>query len=87
MVSFSISDMTCGHCVASITRAVKALAPDARLNFDLATHRIDIESTGTDASALGDTIRDAGYTPALIDDRGEGADPAPRPARRGCCCG
>ena len=31
MLAFEVNDMTCGHCVATITEAVKALDPDGRV--------------------------------------------------------
>lgn len=63
MVSFTINDMTCGHCAASITQAVKALDPAATLKIDLPGHRVEIDSAVADAAALRDAIKDAGYTP------------------------
>jgi len=40
MITFEVNDMTCGHCVSSITRAVKALDPAAKVQIDLAAHRV-----------------------------------------------
>ena len=87
MISFSVNDMTCGHCVSSITKAVTAVDPGARLRIDLAAHRVEIEPTGASAADLGDAIKEAGYTPVAIESR---AGPAVTPAasaRKGCCCG
>ena len=44
MIELTINDMTCGGCVASITRVVTGLDPDARVTADVATKRISIES-------------------------------------------
>lgn len=30
MIAFEVKDMTCGHCVGTITKAVKAVDRDAR---------------------------------------------------------
>ena len=30
MISFQVNDMTCGHCVSTITKAVKASTPPRR---------------------------------------------------------
>ena len=87
MVSFSVTDMTCGHCVSSITKAVNAVDPGAQVRIDLPTHRVEIEPTVASAADLRDAIAEAGYTPVAIDGR---ADPAVTPAasaRKGCCCG
>jgi copper chaperone len=84
MVTFEVQDMTCGHCVNSITKAVRAMDPTAQVTVDLATHRVQVESTESDSSQLGDVIREAGYTPVPVED---GAVPTERTApRSGCCC-
>jgi copper chaperone len=76
--------MTCGHCVSSITKAVRSMDPNARVTADLAAHRIQVESTESDSAQLGDVIRKAGYTPVPVDVRAEAVE---RPAARsGCCC-
>jgi copper chaperone len=84
MVTFEVQDMTCGHCVSSITKAVRAKDPSAQVTADLATHRVRIEPTRSDGTELRDAIREAGYTPVPVDD---GALSTERPApRSGCCC-
>lgn len=35
MSTFSVPDMTCGHCVRSITEAIQAVAPQATVSTDL----------------------------------------------------
>ncbi|HEX7388326.1 MAG TPA: heavy-metal-associated domain-containing protein [Castellaniella sp.] len=57
---FIVSDMTCNHCVQTITRAVKAIAPTAHVDADLASHRVTIEPAENPA-ALAAAIVDAGY--------------------------
>jgi copper chaperone len=66
MISFQVNDMTCGHCTSTIGKAVKAVDPDARLNFDLATHRVHIEPAEANAARLSEAIAGAGYTPVAI---------------------
>jgi copper chaperone len=63
MITFQVDDMSCGHCVAAITRAVKEADRDAQVQIDLSTHRVSIEAAQADAAALADAIREAGYTP------------------------
>jgi copper chaperone len=84
MVTFEVQDMTCGHCVSSITKAVRAIDQGAQVTADLATHRVQIEPTQSDRSQLSDAIREAGYTPVPIADA-EMAVGQPAP-RSGCCC-
>ena len=63
MIAFEVNDMSCGHCVSSITRAVKSLDKDAEVRIDLATHRVEVEPATADADQLAAAIEDAGYTP------------------------
>jgi len=62
-IAFEIQDMSCGHCARAITEAVKTLDPGAQVAVDLGTKRVQIETTAAQADALGDAIREAGYTP------------------------
>ncbi len=61
MTRFAIPDMTCQGCVGSVTRAVLALDPAARVAADFERHIVDIES-GATAAALAEAIADAGFT-------------------------
>ena len=63
MISFRIDDMTCGHCVGTITKAVKDADAGAAIRIDLAGHRVEIEPGRLDAAALQAAIEEAGYTP------------------------
>ena len=61
MTRFTIPDMDCQGCVASITRAVQAQDAHAKVVADLDTHKVDIEST-VEARLLAAAIDAAGYT-------------------------
>lgn len=63
MIAFEVKDMTCGHCVSTITQALKATDRDAKVQIDLATHRVQVEPVSADAEQLAEAIKDAGYTP------------------------
>lgn len=65
-IEFQVPDMTCGHCVKTITGAVTAAAPGASVAVDLLpTHRVTI--SGTDqADKVEAAIRDAGYEPQRV---------------------
>ena len=85
MISFQVNDMTCSHCVSTITQASKTADATASARFNLAAHRVDIEPGKADAAVLSEAIEQAGYVPVRID----GADrsgPGASPARKGCCC-
>lgn len=84
MITFEVSDMTCGHCVSSITKAVRSVDAQADVQIDLASHRVQIEPTTASAGGLAQAIKDAGYTPVETV-RASGA-PAKAAPRGGCCC-
>lgn len=64
MYDFQVSDMTCGHCVATVERAVKSVDGAAKVAIDLGTHAVRIESAKP-AASFAKAIEDAGYTGAL----------------------
>ena len=63
MIAFKVDDMTCGHCVRTITQAVKGVDAGATLRIDLASHRVEIDTAKADQRQLQAAIADAGYTP------------------------
>ncbi len=87
MTTFEVKDMTCGHCVSTITKAVKAVDQGAKVQIDLATHRVTIDPTEADAAELSEAIRQAGYTPLAVEAGVERVAAKVAPARGGCCCG
>ena len=86
MTTFEVKDMSCGHCVSAITKAVKDVDLGAKVQIDLATHRVTIDQTKADAATLIDAIRQAGYTPVAIEAGVARAAANVAPARGGCCC-
>ena len=63
MMIFEVKDMSCGHCVGAIRRALEALDSGAVVDIDLAAHRVAVTSSQVSAAAIADAIREAGYTP------------------------
>jgi copper chaperone len=63
MIELTLPDMTCGHCVANVTRTVKQLDGAARVTIDLPTHKVQIE-TAVDATAVRAALADEGYPAA-----------------------
>jgi copper chaperone len=45
MIELTLPTMTCGHCVATVTRTVQKLDAAAKVEIDLPSHRVRIEST------------------------------------------
>ena len=62
MIEFQVGDMNCGHCVSTITRAVKGVDAAGRYEVDLAGKRVRIESAQP-AEAFRAAIEEAGFTP------------------------
>lgn len=83
MQAFRVDDMTCGHCVSTITKAIKATDKDAQVTVDLAQHVVMVEPTEADTQELHDAIAEAGYTPVPV----EAATVVAKPAKAGGCCG
>lgn len=51
--------MTCGGCVRAVTNAIKAAAPSARVDVDLASGQVTVEGAGADAVRR--AVEDAGF--------------------------
>lgn len=83
MLAYRVEDMTCGHCAAAITAAVRAVDAQARVTVDLARHRVTVDAAGADAQAVRDAIAGAGYAP--VPEVADAAQAAPRRAGGGCC--
>lgn len=64
MHDFKVSDMTCSHCVATVEQAVKGADGAAKVNIDLASHAVRIESQKP-AAIFAKAIEEAGYTGEL----------------------
>ena len=62
MTAFTVSDMTCGHCAATITEAVKAVDPAGRVEIDLAAKRVTVDSA-LSAERIAAAITRAGFSP------------------------
>ena len=60
MHRYQVPKMSCGHCVGTIEKAIKALDENAEISIDLAVSEVRVQS-GTDERAIGEAIRAAGY--------------------------
>jgi copper chaperone len=60
MLSLKVSGMTCGGCINAVTRAVQAQDPGAKVQADLATQTVQLETTLSPAQAS-QLITDAGF--------------------------
>ena len=62
MIQFNVNDMTCGHCVSAVTRAVKEVDVEGTCEVDLATKRVKIVSDRP-VEDFRAAIEGAGFTP------------------------
>jgi copper chaperone len=60
MLSLKVSGMTCGGCINAITRAIQAQDPQAKVQADLASQVVSLE-TSLSAEEAGQLITEAGF--------------------------
>jgi copper chaperone len=65
MTTFHIPDMSCGHCKATVEKAIHTFDPEARIEFDMETRRVVLVSR-TETANVQAALAAAGYpaTPA-----------------------
>ena len=82
MLIFRVDDMTCGHCAATIAKAVAQVDRDARVDVNIGDKIVSVSGQASE-SDISDAIREAGYTPQRVTETVPKAPVAPG----GCCCG
>ncbi|MCW5746328.1 MAG: heavy-metal-associated domain-containing protein [Alphaproteobacteria bacterium] len=60
MTIFKVDGMSCGHCVAAVTRSIKQAMPSAEVEVDLARGQVRVEPA-VDTAAVAAAIEKAGY--------------------------
>ena len=60
MSSFTVPGMSCGHCTATIDKAIWSIDPTATVSCDLSTHTVSVESF-LSVRAVSEAIKNAGY--------------------------
>lgn len=78
MIDLNVKDMTCGHCVSAVTRAVKSVDPAADVRVDLAGKHVHVESR-TAAHEFIAALAEAGYEAV------RSAKPPTATTSKGCC--
>jgi copper chaperone len=63
MLEFNLPDMSCGHCVKSVTQAVQQVDPQARVTVDLGQKKASVDSA-QDRQPFVAALTEAGYPPA-----------------------
>jgi len=64
MTTYSIPDMSCGHCKATVEKTILALDPQATLSFNMPARTVDVQ-TQSEQSTVKAALTDAGY-PATV---------------------
>ena len=60
--TFTVNGMTCGHCVAAVTEEVRKLDHVQRVDVDLDSGAVTVESNGPiDPVAFAAAVDEAGY--------------------------
>ncbi len=61
--SYTVTGMTCGHCVRSVTEEVSKIDGVTNVDVDLASGRVTVESDGpVDDAAFAAAVDEAGYS-------------------------
>jgi copper chaperone len=63
MLEFDVQDMSCGHCASTITKTLKQLDPQAKVEVDLEAKKVRVES-GEDRATLAEALTEAGFPPS-----------------------
>ena len=59
---YTVTGMTCGHCVRSVTEEVGRIEGVTKVDVDLASGRVTVESEGpVDDTAFAAAVDEAGY--------------------------
>jgi len=66
-MKFHVPDMSCGHCVATIEKALKAEDPTATLRTDLKARTAEINTT-VSSDALAQLLTAARYPSTALED-------------------
>ncbi|AOB25569.1 MULTISPECIES: heavy-metal-associated domain-containing protein [Bordetella] len=61
-MQFHLDGMTCGGCARTVTSAIQALDPDARVVTDPPTRRVEVQTSASEAQVVA-ALREAGYPP------------------------
>lgn len=59
--TYTVTGMTCGHCVAAVRQEVSALAGVTAVDVDLESGRVTVEGVGVSDLAVQGAVDEAGY--------------------------
>lgn len=64
MTKFNVPDMTCGHCEATVRKAIEEIDGAADVKVDLSANKIDVTSTAANDDILA-ALDAAGYPSSI----------------------
>jgi copper chaperone len=62
MIQFNIPQMSCAHCVKAVTEAVREVDPQAKVEVDLASKQVSVDSQAQRQKIV-ESLSEAGYRP------------------------
>ena len=65
-MKFHLPDMSCGHCVATIEKALKVADPTATLRTNLDARTVEIDTT-VSSDAISQALATAGYPSTALE--------------------
>lgn len=60
MLKLKVPDMSCGHCEATVKKAIRSVDENAKVNVDLASRTVAVESAA-DAQKIAAALEAEGY--------------------------
>ncbi|MCA1406449.1 heavy-metal-associated domain-containing protein [Ensifer sp. IC3342] len=60
MQRYKIDEMNCGHCVGTIEKAIRAIDPVAKVEANLGTKEVRVETTA-DSGVIVEALKTVGY--------------------------
>ena len=64
-MEFSVPEMSCGHCSAAIEKAIAEIDPSAKVNCDLDTRQVAVDTSLSQAE-VSQAMKQAGYASAPV---------------------
>lgn len=60
MFEMHVEGMSCNHCVSKVTRSIKRIDAEAKVDVQLAAQKVSVESTA-DIEDIASALAEAGY--------------------------
>lgn len=60
MIELNLPDMSCGHCVSTVTKTCNLVDPAAKVQVDLDSKKVKIDSA-QERKAFEEALAEAGY--------------------------